>query len=60
MTIAEHDARCNELFRKLDALKASGQGGQVASAEYMETLRALRVATQERLGAAGLIVVSPR
>lgn len=54
MTLAEHDKRCNELFRKLDALKAAGQGGTVASAEYMETLKALKQATTERNASIGL------
>ena len=54
MTLAEHDKRCNDLFRKLDSLKAAGQGGKVASVEYMETLQELQRATRERLAAAGL------
>jgi hypothetical protein len=49
MTIQEHDARCNQLFDKLENLKAAGQAGKVASAEYMETLKALQFATRERL-----------
>jgi hypothetical protein len=58
LTIADHDTRCNELFRKLDKLKADGQGGVMASAEYMETLKELQAATRERLGAAGLLKVT--
>lgn len=54
MTIQEHDKHCTALFRKLDALKASGQGGAIAGEEYMATLRELQTATRERLGAAGL------
>jgi hypothetical protein len=50
MTIQEHDEKCNQLFDKLGNLKAAGQGGEAASAEYMETLKALQVATRERLG----------
>ena len=49
MTIQEHDEKCNQLFDKLGNLKAAGQGGETASAEYMETLKALQFATRARL-----------
>ena len=49
MTIQEHDAECNRLFDKLGNLKAAGQGEKNASAEYMETLKALQRATHSRL-----------
>lgn len=57
-TLQEHDARCNELFRKLEALKASGQGGTIAGPEYLQTLKELRTATRARLNAAGMITPS--
>ncbi len=59
MTLQEHDKMCNGLFRKLDELKALGQGGAVASDEYMQTLRELQTATKARLDAAGLGFVYP-
>lgn len=46
-TVADKD--CNSLFRKLDELTARGEGGKVASAEYLETLRLLKVATTARM-----------
>ena len=49
MTIHEHDEKCNQLFDKLGNLKAAGQGGEIASAEYMETLKALQFAVRARL-----------
>ena len=58
MTLADHDKRCNELFRKLDALKAIGQGGKIASPEYLSVLAELHKATKERLTMAGVIVPS--
>ncbi len=57
MTIQEHDAKCNQLFDKLGNLKADGQGGEAASAEYMETLKALQVATRERLGTIRIVTL---
>jgi hypothetical protein len=54
MSIAEHDARCNELFRQLDALKAQG-ADKIKGGEYDTVLRALQTATRERLGVCGLI-----
>ena len=57
ITIAEHDAKCNELFRKLDTLKASG-ADKVRGGDYDAVLCQLQVATRERLGACGLGVVS--
>jgi hypothetical protein len=53
MTIGDHDARCNALFRKLDVLKASG-ADKVKGGEYDAVLRELQTATRERLGACGL------
>lgn len=53
MTLAEHDAVCNGLLRKLDLLKASlkttEQGDTIASPEYMTVLYELRAATRARL-----------
>ena len=57
MTIQEHDAKCNQLFDKLENLKADRQGGEVASAEYMETLKALQAATRERLGTIRIVTL---
>jgi hypothetical protein len=54
MTIAEHDAKCNGLWRKLDALKASGMD-RVKGSEYDAVLRELQSATRERLSSVGLI-----
>lgn len=56
LTIQDHDKKCNQLFDKLENLKALGQGGDVASAEYMETLKALQLTTRARLST--IMVVS--
>jgi hypothetical protein len=57
MTIAEHDAKCTALFRKLDKLKADG-ADKIRGGEYDATLKELQTATRERLGACGLMPVS--
>jgi len=46
MTIEEHDAKCNELSDKLDNMRVAGQ---TESDEYMQTLKALQLATRARL-----------
>lgn len=56
-TMATQDADCNALFRKLDELKARGEGGRIASAEYMETLRALKVATTARMQSIAVMAI---
>jgi hypothetical protein len=57
MTIQDHDKKCTELFRKLDALKASGVD-KIKGGEYDAVLRELQTATRERLGACGIGQVS--
>ena len=67
MTIQEHDARCNELSRKLEALRADGQGGTFVQTqpdgkgvwhgvtrEFTETPATLTMFTSERLASIGL------
>lgn len=54
MTIQDHDNHCNELFRKLDALKAQG-ADKIKGGEYDATLRELQTATRARLGSIGII-----
>lgn len=51
LEIQNHDTECNQLFKQLETLKARGEGGKVASVEYLETLKALQLATRARLGA---------
>lgn len=53
-TIEEMDSKCNRLFKRLDELKANGQGGQPASTEYMSTLKELQAATKARLNTIGM------
>jgi hypothetical protein len=50
------DDKCNALWRKLEALKRSGEGGKLtsagwigASSEYTATLAELRVLCNERI-----------
>lgn len=58
-TLTEQDAAINKLFIRLDELKAQGHGGHVASKEYMTTLRALQVATRDRVRALASQLMTP-
>lgn len=46
--MTNHDKRCNELFHKLDELKAMG-ADKAKGGEYDVVLRELQTATRERL-----------
>jgi hypothetical protein len=48
-TIGNSDTEINALFRKLDELKQRGEGGKIASAEYMKTLAELKEKTSARM-----------
>lgn len=47
----DKDAECNRLFRKLEELKAKGEGGTCPSAEYLQALYALRDLARGRVAA---------
>ncbi len=47
------DAKCNELFKRLDTLKANGADKEKGG-EYDAVLRELQTATRERLVSCGL------
>jgi hypothetical protein len=53
--MTNHDKRCNELFHKLDELKAMG-ADKVKGGEYDAVLHELQTATRERLADIGLTV----
>jgi hypothetical protein len=46
--LAQLDAECNTLFRKLETLKSEGRDKN-SDGEYMQTLYTLRDKTRERL-----------